>query len=130
MFLLVLDSVSEQCFNSEATIAPTTAELYSDVTLASGTSSDPGHVSEASSEAVAGGALSDAALGNSLPETTRPDGAPASVKVEDDGSVFIQADESYLRDRDKILSLIGDKSNLEPHRTQLQVSNDLLYSLD
>ena len=56
--------------------------------------------------------------------------ASASVKVDPDGSVFVQADENYLRERDNILPVIEGKRGTEAPGNQLKLSNDLLYSLD
>ncbi len=54
----------------------------------------------------------------------------ASIKVEDDGSVFVNADENYLKERNNILPVIEGKKDTIALGNQLKLSNDLLYSMD
>ena len=81
-------------------------------------------------ERLSGEVASDVTTSGGTSSTVTSAETSQSVKVEADGSVFICADESYLRDRNKTLPVVEGKRDPEPPGNQLRLSNDLLYSLD
>ncbi len=95
---------------SDATVSDTTRDLSDSI-------------SEIDPQTMAKGSLSSDV---STEEASLYSSEP-SVRVEEDGSVFIKGDENYSKNRDAIVPALGGERS---SNNKIKLENKLLYSLD